>query len=73
MLMHFFLFQIEELMQNIRNVKESGNKLFGTFRYKAAARKYHKSLRFLEYAKQSLHDIKKGYDSCKYVIIVKII
>ncbi|CAH0719268.1 unnamed protein product, partial [Brenthis ino] len=54
---------LEKLMQQIRNVKESGNKLFGTFRYKAAARKYHKSLRYLEYAKQSLHEVKKGYES----------
>ncbi|XP_023950784.1 peptidyl-prolyl cis-trans isomerase D [Bicyclus anynana] len=51
---------IEELMSSIRQVKCVGNALFGAARYRAAARKYHKSLRFLRHARDVLADGTKG-------------
>ncbi|CAH4035037.1 peptidyl-prolyl cis-trans isomerase D isoform X2 [Pieris brassicae] len=41
---------IEDLLAGILNVKSSGNALFGAGRFKAAARKYLKCLRYLELA-----------------------
>ncbi|XP_028164874.1 peptidyl-prolyl cis-trans isomerase D isoform X1 [Ostrinia furnacalis] len=44
------LLPIEQLMSSIKDVKCSGNLLFSSARYKAAARKYRKCLRYAEHA-----------------------
>ncbi|XP_075982050.1 cyclophilin 40 [Anticarsia gemmatalis] len=49
---------VDQLMSSIRDVKNTGNCHFGESRYKAAARKYHKCLRYLEHACQPIDDIK---------------
>ncbi|CAG9571630.1 unnamed protein product [Danaus chrysippus] len=43
---------MEELVDSIRRVKESGNDLFGAGRYKAAARKYRKCNRYVTQAQE---------------------
>ncbi|XP_049878748.1 peptidyl-prolyl cis-trans isomerase D isoform X2 [Pectinophora gossypiella] len=49
---------IEQITRSIREVKHSGNILFGDGRYKAAVRKYTKCLRYLHYVKDRIEQIK---------------
>lgn len=57
-------------MSSIRDVKNTGNSHFGEGRYKAAARKYHKCLRYLDYVYRYIHNIKDVdvKEQCKYYI-----
>ncbi|CAH0591446.1 unnamed protein product [Chrysodeixis includens] len=49
---------VEQLVSSIREVKSAGNCHFGEGRYKAAARKYRKCLRYLDHAFYRIEEVK---------------
>ncbi|KAM3966096.1 cyclophilin 40 [Aphomia sociella] len=52
------LLTLEQFISSIRDVKCSGNALFGEERYKAAARKYRKCLRYIDVVQRRIEKIK---------------
>ncbi|XP_045453421.1 peptidyl-prolyl cis-trans isomerase D [Melitaea cinxia] len=56
---------VEQLLVQVRGVKESGNALWGARRVRSAARKYCKCVRYLEHARERLRAGKKARD-CYY-------
>lgn len=61
--------QFQQLLASIREVKHSGNCLYGEGRFLAAVRKYMKCLRYMEYAKEKMNKINDvdTENNCKYL------